>query len=118
MFDPAACVGLRVMTAPSVSCEALGALQALLRTMSRSVADGVLQAQHRSLPVAEVLMRQSVIPPRLSQPTLFRPLPSRPLFQTLPPEIQAKTIRLLAWLLREHIDLCSAKTQAAMGSSR
>jgi hypothetical protein len=52
----------------------------------------------------EVLMRQSMIPPRLSQPTLFRPLPSRPLFQTLPREIQAKTIRLLARLLREQID--------------
>ena len=49
-------------------------------------------------------MRQSVIPPRLSQPTLFRPAPSRPSFQTLPSEIQAKTIRLLARLLREHID--------------
>ena len=49
-------------------------------------------------------MRRSVIPPRLSQPTLFRPLPSRPSFQTLPPEIQAKTIRLLARLLREHVD--------------
>jgi hypothetical protein len=61
----------------------------------------------------EVLMRQSVIPPRLSQPTLFRPLPSRPLFQTLPPEIQAKTIRLLARLLRAHID-----HRVAAGSER
>jgi hypothetical protein len=52
----------------------------------------------------EVLMRRFVIPPRLLQPTLFRPVPSRPSFQTLPPEIQAKTIRLLARLLREHID--------------
>ena len=49
-------------------------------------------------------MRQSLIPPRLSQPTLFRPVPTRPSFQTLPPEIQAKTIRLLARLLREHVD--------------
>ena len=49
-------------------------------------------------------MRRFVMPPRLLQPTLFRPVPSRPSFQTLPPEIQAKTIRLLARLLREHID--------------
>ena len=49
-------------------------------------------------------MRQSLIPPRLSQPALFRPVPTHPSFQTLPPEIQAKTIRLLARLLREHID--------------
>jgi len=48
-------------------------------------------------------MRRSVIPPRLLQPTLFHPVPSRPSFQTLPPEIQANTIRLLARLLREHI---------------
>jgi hypothetical protein len=51
----------------------------------------------------EVLMRQSLIPPRLSQPALFRPVPTHPSFQTLPPEIQAKTTRLLARLLREHI---------------
>jgi hypothetical protein len=53
--------------------------------------------------------------PRLSQPTLFhRPHP-RPSFQTLPPEIQAKTIRLLAQLLRVHIDqgLASGLAQEA-----
>jgi hypothetical protein len=49
-------------------------------------------------------MRRSVIPPRLSQPTLFRPPASRPSFQTFPPEIQQKTIRLLARLLRGHVD--------------
>ena len=49
-------------------------------------------------------MRRPVIPPRLSQATLFRPVPLSPTFQTMPPEIQAKTIRLLARLLREHID--------------
>lgn len=50
-------------------------------------------------------MRRSVIPPRrLSQPTLFGPPASRPSFQTLPSEIQEKTIRLLARLLRGHID--------------
>jgi hypothetical protein len=50
-------------------------------------------------------MRRSMIPPRLSQPTLFHPVPSPyPTFQAMPPEIQAKTIRLLARLLREHVD--------------
>jgi hypothetical protein len=39
--------------------------------------------------------------PRLVQPTLFHPLPVRPLFRTLPPDIQEKTIRLLARLLRQ-----------------
>jgi hypothetical protein len=52
----------------------------------------------------EVLMRRSMIPLRLSQPTLFHPIPSSPSFQTLPPDIQAHTIRLLARLLRQHLD--------------
>jgi hypothetical protein len=47
-------------------------------------------------------MLRSMIPLRFSQPTLFRPPPSHPSFQTLPPEIQAQTIRLLARLLRGH----------------
>jgi hypothetical protein len=43
--------------------------------------------------------------PRLSQPSLFHcpPLPPPP-FQTLPVDIQDKTIRLLARLLRVHVD--------------
>jgi hypothetical protein len=49
-------------------------------------------------------MLRSMIPPRLSQPSLFRPAPSRPSFHTLPPEIQTKTVRLLARLLRGHVD--------------
>ena len=49
-------------------------------------------------------MRRSMIPPRLSQPTLFRSPSSRPSFHTFHPEIQAKTVRLLARLLRGHVD--------------
>ena len=49
-------------------------------------------------------MVRSAIPQKLSQPTLFRPPASRPSFQTLPSEIQEKTIRLLARLLRGHVD--------------
>jgi hypothetical protein len=43
--------------------------------------------------------------PRLSQPSLFHcpPAPPPP-FQTLPLDIQDKTIRLLARLLRVHVD--------------
>ena len=87
MFAPTACVRLRVMTAPAISCEALRALKASLRTVSRSVDDGVLQLRHRPCLRQEALMRHSVIPPRRSQPTLFRPFPSRPVFHRLPPEI-------------------------------
>jgi hypothetical protein len=36
---------------------------------------------------------------RVSQPTLFHPPPRRPHFQTLPQDIQERTIRLLARLL-------------------
>lgn len=42
--------------------------------------------------------------PRLSQPMLFHPPHSGPSFQTFPPEIQEKAIRLLARLLRVHVD--------------
>ena len=45
-------------------------------------------------------MPRSVNRPRFSQPTLFHPPHRRPSFQTFPPEIQEKTIRLLARLLR------------------
>jgi hypothetical protein len=41
---------------------------------------------------------------RASQPTLFHPPPLRPQFQTLPHDIQDRTIRLLARLLRLHVD--------------
>ena len=53
--------------------------------------------------------------PRLSQPTLFHPLQPRPSFQALPPEIQEKTIRLLARLLRGHVDGVLASGQAQEG---
>ena len=41
---------------------------------------------------------------RVSQPTLFHPPPPRPHFQWLPPDIQERTIRLLARLLRQQAD--------------
>ena len=41
---------------------------------------------------------------RVSQPTLFHPPPPRLHFQMLPPDIQERTIRLLARLLRRHAD--------------
>ena len=52
---------------------------------------------------------------RVSQPTLFHPLPPRPQFQKLPPEIQEQTIRLLARLLRRQADqpLVSGEAQEA-----
>ena len=49
-------------------------------------------------------MPQSRTRARLSQPTLFQPPQSRPPFQALPQEIQDKTIRLLARLLRLQAD--------------
>jgi len=52
MFDAAACSRLRIMAIPAVSCQALGTLQTLLRTVTGSDGGDVLEAQHRSLPTA------------------------------------------------------------------
>jgi hypothetical protein len=49
-------------------------------------------------------MPQSRTRARRSQPTLFHPPQPGPRFQDLPPEIQDKTIRLLARLLRLQAD--------------
>jgi len=51
----------------------------------------------------------------VSQPTLFHPPRPRPHFQMLPPDIQERTIRLLARLLRRHADqpLGSGEAQEA-----
>jgi hypothetical protein len=52
---------------------------------------------------------------RVSHPTLFHPPPLRPDFQMLPPDIQERTIRLLARLLRWQADqpLVSREPRAA-----
>jgi hypothetical protein len=52
----------------------------------------------------EVLMPRSVNLARLAQPSLFQALPTHPLFQRLPPDTQAKTVLLLARLLRQEAD--------------
>ena len=49
-------------------------------------------------------MPRSLNRARRSQPTLFHPPPPRPHFQMLPPDIQERTIRLLARLLRRQAD--------------
>ena len=62
MFEPAACCRLRVMAVPSVGCDALLELKALLRTAAGPDSGGVLQAQHRSLLTAggaDATVRQS-----------------------------------------------------------
>ena len=52
--------------------------------------------------------------PRLSQPSLFHCPPAPPpLFQTLPLDIQDKTIRLLARLLRVHVEAPRAERPEA-----
>jgi hypothetical protein len=48
-------------------------------------------------------MPRSVHRTRLSQPTLFQPPHRHPSLQTFPPDIQEKTIRLVATLLRGHV---------------
>jgi len=60
-------------------------------------------------------MPRSLTRVRLSQPTLFQAPQPRPRFQTFPQEIQDKTIRLLARLLRLQADpmLVSGEGQEA-----
>jgi hypothetical protein len=52
----------------------------------------------------EVLMPRSLNPTRRAQPSLFQAPPAPPSFQKLPPDTQAKTIVLLARLLRDEAD--------------
>jgi hypothetical protein len=49
MFDSVACCRMRLATVPTVSCDALLDLKALLRCASFPDSDVVLQGQHRSL---------------------------------------------------------------------
>jgi hypothetical protein len=49
MFDSVACCRLRLATVPTVGCDALLDLKALLRSASFPDGDVVLQGQHRSL---------------------------------------------------------------------
>jgi len=58
-------------------------------------------------------MRRSRRRPRVSQPTLFHPPLCHPHFQRLPPDIQEKTIRLLARLLRLQPDQTRIAGEAA-----
>jgi len=73
--------------------------------------------KHRTIPCLpqEVLMPRASRRLGVSQPTLFHPPPPRPHFQMLPPDIQERTIRLLARLLRRHADqpLGSGEAQEA-----
>jgi hypothetical protein len=57
-------------------------------------------------------MPRAVNRARLSQPTLFHPPDPRPPFQTLPRDIQEKTMRLLARLLRLQADQTLASGEA------
>ena len=87
---------------PTVSCAALLDLKLLLHRASLPARDLVLQAQHHSLPLQEVLMRKSLSRPRAPQIELFHPPQQSPAWQKLPQEIRQKTVELLAQLLREH----------------
>jgi hypothetical protein len=49
MFESAACCRLRVMAVPTVGCDALLELKALLRTAQRRDSGSVIEAQHHSL---------------------------------------------------------------------
>ena len=96
MFEPALCDHLRVAEAPGVDGQALIALKTVLQTARGA---DVLQAQHDSLIVAGGA-DATVQPPSTSLATdPVSSAPAPPAFQTLPQDIQERTIRLLARLL-------------------
>jgi hypothetical protein len=81
MFEAAACRRLQLMHEPAGSCDALRALQTLLRIVPRSDPGGVLEAQHRCLPAAggaEAPVRDP--PTTLATDPVSAP-PSRPSFR-------------------------------------
>jgi len=59
-------------------------------------------------------MARSTNPARLAQSSLFQAPPAHPSFQKLPPETQAKTIGLLAQLLRQEAE---RRVQVAEGQA-
>ena len=101
MFELAACDHLRLTATPFVDCQALIELKAALQAAPRA---DVLQAPHHSLTASGGADATGQRPIPVSQPTLFHPPPRRPHFQRLPPDIQERTIRLLARLLRRQAD--------------
>jgi hypothetical protein len=101
MFEPTACDHLHLTATPFVDCQALIELKAVLQTAPRA---DVLQAPHHSLtaPGGADATGQTPIP-SLATDAVSSPAPSPP-FQMLPADIQERTIRLLARLLRRHAD--------------
>ena len=113
MFEPAACSRLRVMAVPTVGCDALLELKALLRTAQRPRDSGdVLQAQHRSLLAAGGADAMASEPTA----TLATDTVSSPTLASVVSDVATrdprKTIRLLARLLRLHVDRVIASGQA------
>ncbi len=47
-------------------------------------------------------MQRFRVPQRVNQLSLFHPIPATPPWARFPPEARQKTLRLLAWLLRQH----------------
>ena len=103
MFEPLACSRLRVVPMPMVGCDALLELKTLLQAAHRPDRGDVYKRSIVPCSPQEVLMPRSVNRRRRSQLTLLQPPTSRPSFQTFPPEIRERTIRLLARLLRVHV---------------
>lgn len=101
MFEPAACDHLRLTATPFVDCQALIEVKAVLQTAPRA---DVLQAPHHSLTAsggADATGQRPI--PSLATDPVSSPAP-RPHFHRLPPDIQERTIRLLARLLRRQAD--------------
>src|SRR5262245_10204011 len=117
MFDRAACGSLRLTPVPTVDCDALLALQAVLRTARGSATDDERDARHSSV-VDTGGADAAVCEPHATQPSLFQAPLAHPSFQRFPPDTQAKTIVLLARLLRHEAELCPRTSLTTSALSR
>ena len=102
MFDPAICCRMQLAAVPTVSCEALLDLKAVLQCALPADRDVVLQAQH------PCLLSLGGADAKVTEPTQGRPtqtissMPSEPGLAGAASGVRLRTVRLLARLLREH----------------
>src|SRR5262249_13051476 len=92
----AACGSLRLTVMPTVDCDALLAVQAVLRTARGSATDDEGDARHSSVVDTGGADAAVCEPTRRAQPSLFQAPPAHPSFQRLPPdtELSPSTFRI------------------------
>jgi hypothetical protein len=102
MFDAASCLRMRLGPIPSVSCDTLRDLQAMLHTLRSRFGTICATLSTRPITAEEVLMRPSPRSSRVPQLSLFHPPSPSPHWATFPREVREQAVRWLARLLRKH----------------